>query len=253
MIRTGNGISSFSGQRVNVVPGYEFGTLTGYVALSKNWGNRWALMDASDPERTDRQLVLPRGAQIHSTGIRIGFGVKCAGFGNLHLGLINPLTNSPISLATTASNLCNIDSAAATDDEPNRIIRLNNAISDVAVARSEFYPDPGITTPNPLTEINTLNSVGTVGNYGLSDNLLASFPSGFKLEINFRTGPTAASPLVTLGTFDAGLKQQTPEPNKDFANKAYILVDIGYWIRSPEVSSDDDLGLNWERIFKYIN
>lgn len=251
MIRTGNDIGLLSGGNVAVMPGYEFGMITGFIALTPNLLNKWALMDVN---KSDRQLTLPRGVQIHHLGIRAGLGVQSAATaGVLHLGLIDSTTSNPIAIADTSTYLGEI--SATLPDEDNQILQGGGLVKQTSLSRSVLFRDARSVNPWANTAfdgINAINSASNFGDLGISSAVLKALPPPMKLEIALRSGNTGNSPLQALGPTVGGLKQRISTPTKDYANKAYFLVDIGYWMRSPEVTTEEDASLNWEKIFQFI-
>lgn len=251
MIRTGNSTNPLAGQTIALLPGYEFGVITGFIALSPRLENKWALMDI---KKADRQLQLPRGGQIHHLGIRAGFGVQSEGPGNLHLGLVDAVSNAPIAVADSAGWLATISATDPAMD--NEILEGGGVVEQTSLSRSVLFRDGRTTNawvPTIFDSINSLISASSSGDLGVSDAVKALYPPGPKLEIALRQGIAGSSGLTILGPGSGGLKQRNSTVSKDYSNKAYFIVDVGYWMRSPEVTTTEDVdGINWERIFANI-
>jgi hypothetical protein len=237
----GVGAGSYYDQYVQPIPGYRFYSVAGYAALKASADNRFPVWIPSQEKGQPRKrMQIPIGAQLYSVGARLGAGVWGEAAQKLQLTAV--VAGAPVLAQSVRLDALNT-SAGQPVGKKHVLFQATSENSD-KTASSTLFRSGRSSVPFDPAIYDAFNAPIASG----SDEI-ERVGGSIELEVQART--TAAgdnAPLITAGAGVGGLRQ-----NADFPNEAYILVQVGYWMVSPDiVTADDFAGVVWDEVFANV-
>jgi hypothetical protein len=239
---------SYQGQYTTPIPGYRFYQVAGYVALAAELGNKFAVWVPSQERKHPRKrLSLPWGATVHHVGMRVGRGFWSEGAQNLALTLVDNGVPNPAA----ALPLGPIAGSAGRITEQWKILGPaggNEISSQTTLLRGARPVNPF--NPARLDAFNSVIATQYIAGIGTDDQfdqLNYDLRKSVQLELQCRSGVAPGAPLQPVGVGTGGLRQNL---DPKYHNQAYGLIQIGFYMISPDVVTAEDFGgVVWDEVF----
>lgn len=250
-LRSGNvvlgaGAGSYYGGSLDIIPGYDFHFLKGYISLSPQANNRFPIWVPSEEKGKPRKrMQIPHGANVYHVGARAGKGVWNEASQDL-------VVTAVVAGAPVTAQAINIDGTTGSgglvppNAKPHEIFRVNG--TGEVVTRTTLLRTAGGT---PVFNAARLDDFNIPLAYQENDGIVApNIVPPIELEVQTRvtTSGGIAGALTGIGANVGGLRA-----NSEFPKEAYILLQVGFFLRSSRVVGTDDFaGVVWDEVFANV-
>jgi hypothetical protein len=251
--------SNYKMQYTQPIPGYRFYEAAGYVALKPQLGNQFEVWTPSQEKLKPRKrLSIPWGATVYHVGMRFGKGVWSESAQDLTLTLVDGVPNQAAGLHVDRAGVSSNIPFGALDPQPWSV--LGPAANLDVVTRTTLLRSARAVNPFNPARLDAFNApiatqaVAGTGNEDRFDPLYFDSDRMVQLELQCRNGNLPNSPLQPLGLItgsNPGGLRQNPDPK--YANQAYILIQVGFYMIGADVVTEDDFaGVVWDEVFANV-